>query len=263
MADLARETYEVYAIRYATREGRRAGSFLEEDSHDGPMGMDYFVWVVRNALRTIVVDTGFDETVGRRRGRTFLRCPAESMRLLGIAPEEVQDVVLTHLHNDHAGNLDKFPNALFHLQDSEMTFATGRYMRHSCCGRAYELDHVIETLKLNYAGRIEFHDGAEEIADGVTLHPAGGHTSGLQFVRVHTRAGWLVLASDASHFYENVQRNNPYRLVFHVGRALDGFRAMCRLADDERLIVPGHDPLVMTRFPAPRPELDGIVVRLD
>lgn len=259
----APEVYEVYAIRYALRDASRGAAFLEADPHDGPLSMDYFVWVLRSGARVILVDTGFDKAVAERRGRTFLRCPAETLARIGISADAVEDVILTHLHNDHAGNLDKFPNARFHLQDAEMAFATGRYMRHTCCGRAYELDHMIAALRLNYAGRMEFHDGVEEIADGVSVHPAGGHTAGLQFVRVRTRGGWLVLASDASHYYENFQRNNPYRLVFNVGKALDGFRAMRRLAGGEDKIIPGHDPQVMARHAPATPDLAGIVARLD
>ncbi len=256
--------YEVHAIRYATREGRRDHSFIDADPHDGPLPMDYFVWVARSGSRVIAIDSGFSRAVAERRGRTFLRCPVESLALLGIAPEQVGDVVLTHLHNDHAGNLDKYPAARFHLQEREMAFATGRHMRFACCGRAYELDHLFEALRLNFAGRVEFHDGAAEIADGITVHPGGGHTPGLQFVRVWTRRGWLVLASDASHYYENVESMRPFRLVFDVGTALDSFRALRRLAGGEMdRIIPGHDPEVMRRYPAPDPALEGIVARPD
>lgn len=256
--------YEVFAIRYATRGARRAEAFIDPDPHDaGPLTMDYFVWVARSAEQTVVIDSGFSREVGERRGRTFLRCPVETLSLLGIKPEEVWNVVVTHLHNDHAGNLTLFPTAQFHLQDREMAFATGRHMRHHCCGRAYELDHVLEAVKLNYGGRIEFHDGADEILPGLTVHPGPGHTPGLQFVRVWTRGGWLVLASDTAHYYENLSASRPFRLVYSVGDALDTFRTLKRLAGDAARIIPGHDPLVMQRYPAPAEELKGIIVRLD
>ncbi len=256
--------YEVFAIRYAMRDGRRDHMFIDADPHDGPMPMDYFVWVARSADRVVCIDSGFSREIAERRGRTFLRCPAESLRLLGIDPAAVSDVILTHLHNDHVDNLEKYPAARFHLQEREMAFATGKYMRFACCGRAYELDQVFDALRLNYAGRVEFHDGEDEIADGVTVHPGGGHTPGLQFVRVRTRRGWLVLASDASHYYENIEAMRPFRLVFDVGAALDSFRAVRRLAGgDMSRVIPGHDPEVMRRYPAPRPDLEGIAARLD
>jgi glyoxylase-like metal-dependent hydrolase (beta-lactamase superfamily II) len=255
--------FEVYALRYASRPGTRHGHFLERDTHDGPMRLDYYVWLARSPDRTILIDTGFSDETAERRQRVVQRCPIGSLALLGVAPDELRDVVLTHLHFDHAGNLDKLPNATFHLQDAEMAYATGRYMRFSCCSKAYELDDVVRLLRLNYAGRIAFYDGAAELCPGVCLHRVGGHTAGLQFVRIWTRRGWLVLASDASHFYENFEASRPFSIAFHVGQMLDTFTALRRLASAPELIVPGHDPLVMERFPPAREDLAGIVARLD
>lgn len=255
--------YELYAIRYATRNGLRAEMFVDSDPHDGPMPMDYFIWVARAGAQVVVIDTGLSETVARRRGRTFLRCPATSLGLLGIDANTVGDVVLTHLHNDHAGNVDRFPRARLHLQEREMAFVTGKYMKYPCCARAYEEEEVVGMVRANFAGRVEFHDGAEELADGLWLHPAPGHTAGLQFVRAHTRRGWVVLASDATHYYENLETRRPFRLAFHVGGMLDAFRSLEKLADSPGHIIPGHDPLVMQRYRPPRPDLEGIIVRLD
>ena len=255
--------FEVYALRYATRPGSRRENFLEQDPHDGPMPLDYYVWLARSPERTILIDSGFSKEIADRRKREFIRCPIESLRLLGVDPGTLDDVILTHLHNDHAANLEKLPNATLHLQDAEMSYATGRYMRHSCCGGAYELDEILRVVRLNYAGRVAFHDGAAELWPGVSVHRVGGHTSGLQCVRLWTRRGWLVLASDASHFYENFQTSRPFHLAFHVGQMLDAFSALKRLASSPDLIVPGHDPLVMQRFPSAGNELDGIAVRLD
>lgn len=255
--------FEVYALRYATRDGNRRENFLEQDPHDAPMPLDYFVWLARSPDMTVLIDTGFSREIAERRKREFLRCPIASLRLLGVEPERLDHVVLTHLHNDHAANLEKLPNATIHLQDAEMAYATGRYMRFSCCGSAYELDEVLRLVRMNYAGRVEFHDGFAELAPGLSLHRAGGHTGGLQFVRLWTRRGWLVLASDTSHFYENFESARPFHLAFNVGQMLDAFVALKRLASAPDMIVPGHDPLVMQRYPAPRADLQGIAVRLD
>ncbi len=255
--------WAVHAIRYATRQGKRVDNFIDPEPHDGPMPMDYYVWVAQSGARSIVIDTGFSRAVGERRGRQFLRDPAEGLRQLGIDPSAVEDVIITHLHNDHAGNWEHFPKARFHIQEAEMAFATGRYMRYHCCGRAYELDQVLEAVRMNYGGRVEFHDGADEIADGITVHPGPGHSPGLQFVRIRTRRGWVVLASDVSHYYENLETDRPFRLVFHVGAAVDPFRAVRRLAHSPEHIIPGHDPRVMERYPASGEGLLGIAVRLD
>jgi len=255
--------YKVYAIRYATRDARRADHFIGGDPHDGPMPMDYFTWVVVGADRVFVIDTGFTEPTGTRRGRKFLRCPIESLKLLEIDPDAVTDAVITHMHYDHAGNFHKLPHARFHLQERELAFVTGRYMRYPFFRHGFEEDDVVGMVRLNLHGRLELYDGDMELTPGLTMHLAAGHTAGLQVVRVNTQRGNVVLASDSSHFYENIQRNRPFVATLDVADMLDSFRKVERLADSPRHIVPGHDPLVMRRYPAASSSLKDIVVRLD
>jgi glyoxylase-like metal-dependent hydrolase (beta-lactamase superfamily II) len=255
--------YELYAIRYATRDGRRADHFIGGDPHDGPMPMDYFVWVAIGEERTFVIDLGFTAEVAKKRGRTFLRCPVESLNLVGVQGEDVRDVILTHMHYDHVGNFQKFPAATFHIQDKELSYATGRNMRFPRLAHSFEIEDVVGMVRLNFARRVAFHDGSAELASGITVHAVGGHSAGLQFVRVHTRRGYVVVASDVTHFYENMDTGRPFTTAFHVGLMLEGFAALRTHAPGLRHIVPGHDPLVMRRYPPPRPELAGIVARLD
>jgi glyoxylase-like metal-dependent hydrolase (beta-lactamase superfamily II) len=261
MSDLP--NYDVYAILYASRASRRSDNFIGGDPHDGPMPLYYYVWVVTGPERTFVVDTGFSADVAVKRQRDFLRCPIEALRLLGIDPGKVADVVLTHLHYDHVGNFDKLPNATFHLQETELHYAVGRFMRYKRLRHSYEVEDVVGMVRANYAGRVMFYNGDAELAPGLTIHPAPGHSAGLQFVRVHTKRGWVVLASDVTHFYENMEAERPYVTAFHVGGMLEGFDRLRMAAPSPQHIVPGHDPLVMQRYRAPRPELEGIVVRLD
>jgi glyoxylase-like metal-dependent hydrolase (beta-lactamase superfamily II) len=255
--------YELFAIRYATRPAQRRDHFIGGDPHDAPMPMDYFVWVAKGAERTFVIDTGFTAEVAQRRKRTFLRCPAEALALVGVNADAVDEVIVTHLHYDHAGNFDLFPKARFHLQEREIAYATGRYMRFPRLAHSFEVEDVCKVVRLNYAGRVMFYDGDAELAPGVTVHAAGGHSDGLQFVRVRTRRGFVVVASDVSHFYENMAAGRPYTTAFHVGEMLEAFEKLLARAPDESHIVPGHDPLVMKLYPPPTPALEGIVVRLD
>jgi glyoxylase-like metal-dependent hydrolase (beta-lactamase superfamily II) len=255
--------YEIFAVRYATRQARRAEHFIGGDPHDLPMPMDYFTWVVRGEGRCFLVDTGFTAETAAKRKRTHLRCPIETLKQLDIDPAAVADVVLTHLHYDHVGSFHKLPNARFHLQEAELAYATGRYMRYPFFSHGFEVEDVVGIVRLNFGDRVELLTGERELAPGITLHPAPGHTAGLQVVRVHTRRGWVVLASDASHFYENMRRNHPFTIAYHLGDMVDSYRLVERLASSSDHIIPGHDPLVMQQYPAPAPELDGIVVRLD
>jgi glyoxylase-like metal-dependent hydrolase (beta-lactamase superfamily II) len=255
--------YEVFAIKYAHHARRASENFIGGDPHDGPMPLDYFVWLIRGGGREIVVDTGFSAAMATKRGRDHIRCPTEGLRMLGCDARTVKDVVITHLHYDHVGNFDLFPAAALHLQDLEMRYATGRYMGHECFRGAYEVEDVTGVVRRVYQDQVRFHDGDEEIAPGISLHLIGGHTMGIQAVRVATRRGWLVLASDASHFYANMEQTRPFPIVWSVADMVDGYRKLQRLAESPSHIIPGHDPLVLERYPAPSSELQGIVARLD
>ncbi len=243
-------TYEVYALRYATVARRRPENFMLADLHDGPMPMDYFVWLIRDAGRAWLVDTGFNQAAADQRKRSFLRCPIKSLAALGLQPEDVSDVIITHLHYDHAGNVNLLPKARIHLQEKELQYATGRYMTQPLLRHPYAVDDVVEIVRGVYKDRVLFYDGDRAVAPGIELMLTGGHTAGLQAVRVHTARGWVVLASDAAHFYENIHRDSPYPIVFHVGDMLDAYRRLLSLASSPDHLVPGHDPLVRQRYPA-------------
>ena len=256
-------TYEVYAIKYAHHARRASENFIGGDPHDGPMPLDYFVWLVRGEGRELVVDSGFSAAMARKRGREHLRCPADALRLLEVDAARVKDVVITHLHYDHVGNFELFPAAMLHLQELEMRYATGRYMCSECFRGAFEAEDVVGVVRRVYDGRVRFHDGDTELYPGISLHLIGGHTMGLQVVRVATRRGWLVLASDASHFYANMEEARPFPIVWSVAEMIDGYARMRALAESPAHVIPGHDPLVLERYPAPAKALQGVVARLD
>ena len=172
-------------------------------------------------------------------------------------------VIVTHMHYDHAGSLEHFPAARFHLQESEMAYVTGPCMCFEELRSPFTAEHVCQMVRNVYSGRVSFARGDAEIAPGLSVHRIGGHTGGIQCVRVKTRRGWVVLASDAAHFYENFEQRKMFPIVLDAREMLEGFQRLERLADSRAHVVPGHDPLVCARYPAESPALEGVVYRLD
>jgi glyoxylase-like metal-dependent hydrolase (beta-lactamase superfamily II) len=259
------QPFELFAIRYARNGPRTLGqNMIGGDIHEMSSDLDYYVWVAKRSDRVFLIDTGMSEATARRRGEQHYRVPADAIRLLDLAPEKIEDIILTHLHYDHAGTLERYPNARFHVQDSEMAYATGRCMCSRLLRRGYEVDDVLHLVKCVFAERVAFADETTEVTSGLSLHRVGGHTGGSQIVRVWTRRGWVVLASDSAHLLMNAQQGAPFPSVYRVDEMMEGYRVMLRLAEGSwDRVIPGHDPLVMKMYPAPRPDLEGIVVRLD
>jgi glyoxylase-like metal-dependent hydrolase (beta-lactamase superfamily II) len=260
---MADDTYEVYAIRYAHHDRRAPENYIGGDPHDVLQPLDYFVWAIKGAHRTFVVDTGFDETINRKRQRQLLKPIGEGLKAIGIDAGEVEDVIISHLHYDHAGNYDLFPRARYHLQDIEMGYATGRHMCHAHMRLPFEVDDVLAMVRKVFEGRVDFHDGADELAPGITLHKVGGHSKGLQCVRVKTRRGHVVLAADATHLYSHIEEGRVFPITYNVGEVLEGYATIKRLATSPAHIIPGHDPQVLSRYPAAKPGLETWVARLD
>jgi glyoxylase-like metal-dependent hydrolase (beta-lactamase superfamily II) len=110
------EPFELFAVRYAHHGGRKmSDNFIGGDVHESASPLDYFVWIARRSDKTFVIDTGFGPEAAKERGRNLLRLPADALKLVSVDPAQVEDVVLTHLHYDHAGTLNAFPRARFHV----------------------------------------------------------------------------------------------------------------------------------------------------
>jgi glyoxylase-like metal-dependent hydrolase (beta-lactamase superfamily II) len=257
------DIHEIYAIRYAHHDRPSSDNFLRGDAHDILQPLAYFIWAIVGPHGTFIVDTGFDRAMADRRGRVLLKPIGEGLRAMNIAPDSVRDVIVTHLHYDHCGNHDLFPRARYHLQDIEMAYSTGRCMSHAEMRIPFEVDDVVVMVRKVFEGRVVFHDGTDQIAPGITVHHIGGHSKGLQCVRVKTKRGHVVLASDTSHLYAHFLEGRVFPITYSVADTLEGYATLRELADSTEHIVPGHDPLVLALYPAARPALENWIVRLD
>ena len=250
-------TYEVLAVRYGSRGGvTRRDYYLRYETYgepDATMTMDYFFWVLRGSDETILVDAGWNPEVAARRGRELHIAPAEAMERLGVRADTVSRVVLTHLHWDHTGNLDRFPDAQLVVQERELDFwgsPMGRRLQFAAHAEQGDIEHV---LRAEREGRVLRLRGDAQLAPGVEARLVGGHSPGQTILFVDTAGGPVVLASDAIHYYEEMERDWPCSLLVDVAETYAGYELLRELEAGGRRIVAGHDPLVMERFP----RLDG------
>lgn len=251
--------YEVIAVRYGTRLGARSEIYLNYHIYgepDAPLGMDYYFWVVRNAERTVVVDTGFGAAGGARRSRTTLIEPLTALELLGAPAAGIGQVVVTHAHYDHIGNLAGFPAAEVVMARREFEFWTGPYAGREQFAWSVEADETAHLTALRRQDRLTLIDRARTIAPGIEVVPIGGHTPGQAVVLVRTPGGTVVLASDSAHYYEELERERPFAFVADVEAMYRGFETLKEIGSEPgSVVVPGHDPLVVERF-APYGVLD-------
>lgn len=260
---MSNDIHEVFAVRYASHARKRSENYVFGDPHDEMASIAYYVWVIKGPQGIFVVDTGFDEAAAKERGRKIIKPVGEGLKALGVEPDHVDHVIATHMHWDHAGNYDLFPKARYHIQDTEMAYATGRCMCHKMLRIPFSESDVHAMVGKVFADRCEFHDGSDELAPGITVHKIGGHSKGLQCVRVKTKRGYVVVASDCCHLYSHIDEGRVFPITYSIGDTLEGYKTLLKLASSRHHMVPGHDPEVMNIYPAAKPGLESWICRLD
>jgi glyoxylase-like metal-dependent hydrolase (beta-lactamase superfamily II) len=215
-----------------------------------PVDFTYAFWVLVRPAGVVLVDTGFGEEVARRRGIDYRRRPVDALAALGVSPADVTDVVLTHLHFDHAGGLRDLHAARIHVQRADVAFYTGPAMRFPLCASAVEKDDLAALAEAEEQGRLHLLDGDGSLFDGVTVHNVGGHTPGSQIVEVTAPRGRVVLASDVAHLYDNLERRVPFPVLHDLPSCCEAFETVDRLAAEGAVVVPGHDGRVLERHPS-------------
>ncbi|MDE2570943.1 MAG: N-acyl homoserine lactonase family protein [bacterium] len=212
-----------------------------------PVRLIYPFWVVRSAdAKPILVDTGFAAEIAAQRGVGEYLDPTEALGRLGIAPSEIETVAISHLHYDHFGVPERFPNAVFVIQREDVDYYTRRGLGHPLRKAAdpASLDLLPE---LRAAGRVREIDGDATLANGVRCVHVGGHSPGMQIVVCDDGRSRTVLACDASHFYENLETRTPTALIHDYEAYQLGFETIEREAGAGAW-YPGHDPAMLERL---------------
>jgi glyoxylase-like metal-dependent hydrolase (beta-lactamase superfamily II) len=250
--------YEVFAVRFAHVPYALAS--LVAGAEKGPqVDIAFTVWPIRDTAsgRVFLVDAGFyrDKFIQRWKPQDFARPSAALQAGLGIAPEKVTDIIITHSHWDHADGADLFPNATIWIQKEEYEYyidEAGKVRN----GGGVDVDDAAMFAALKAAGRIKLVDGDnQEIAPGIRVYTGGKHTFASQYVGVTTRDGIVIVASDNAYLYKNLEDHLPIAQTLDRAMNLDAQARMLQLSGSPARVLPGHDPAVFSRFPAVAPNV--------
>jgi glyoxylase-like metal-dependent hydrolase (beta-lactamase superfamily II) len=245
--------YEVYALSYGVYPGFPVSALIAAADKSRKIDLQMMVWLVKGGGKNILVDTGcYHENVVKGKGIKNLIKASEAVAKLGLSPADITDVIITHMHWDHADGMDLFPNAKIWIQKDEYTYYTGAAWQPDGKHGGIEPEDVLTIVRLNTERKVNLVDGDDrEIIDGIKVYTGGRHTFASQYVSVRAASGTVVIASDNMYLYENLEKHAPIAQTFDAESNLKAQDRMKQIASRPDLIVPGHDPLVFTRFPKP------------
>lgn len=250
--------YEVYAVRYGELVGFPVSALVLGADSTRRADLAMMIWVLRSPTHTILVDAGFyrEEFLKAWNVRAYVK-PSLALDKLGIRPQDVTDIIVSHLHWDHFDGADLFPNAKVWVQQAEYDYYQKPENQQNT--GVFPVD-VAMLDKFKRAGRLRLVDGdAKVIMPGITVYTGGRHTHESQYVGVSTGPGIAVIASDNVYLYENLDKHRPIAATWDTVSNLAAQDRMRQLAGTGRIIIPGHDPQVMTRYTTVSPNI--VVIR--
>ena len=241
--------YEVYGIRYATLKAYPLGGLVEGEDREHKIDIAMYVFLIKGGGRNILFDSGFYRPQFMRQWRPAdYEIPSAVVERAGVKAGDITDVVLSHIHWDHADGFDLFPNAKIWIQKKELEYYAGE----AWIGKkrtAADPDDIVGLVRINTEGRLGLVNGdAQQIFPGITAYTGGKHTYESQFLGVQTGTGTVVLASDNVYLYLNLEKHVPIAQSLDKESNLRAQDRMKQIASNPKLIIPGHDPALMKNF---------------
>lgn len=251
----AQSKYEIYAINYATLKSFPLGGLVEGEDRNQRIDIGMYVFLIKGGGHNILFDCGFYRPQFMRQWKPAnYEIPSSAIERAGVKADDISDVIISHIHWDHADGFDLFPNARIWIQKEELEYYAGEAWSGGKKRTAADPDDIVGLVKMNTEGRLTLVNGdAQQILPGITAYIGGKHTYQSQFIGVATAAGTVVLASDNVYMYLNLEKHRPIAQSLDKESNLRAQDRMRSIASNVNLIIPGHDLAVMKKFPEVAP----------
>ena len=246
--------YQIEMVRFAGYHGFPVSELVRGADTARRTDLAFIIGVITGNGRTVLLDAGFYRPQFLAAWKPFgYQRPSVAIARAGVTPGAVTDIIISHVHWDHLDGADLFPNARIWIQKAEYEHYVGPGGQP--LGEAIDTVDAQMLARLRQAGRVQLVDGdAREIIPGITVYTGGRHTYASQFASVRTAKGVVVLASDNMYMFENLDKHAPIGATFEPVDSVSNLAAqdrMRRIASKPAFIIPGHDPQIFVRFPAP------------
>jgi glyoxylase-like metal-dependent hydrolase (beta-lactamase superfamily II) len=243
--------YQVYALRYAILSKFPIAELVQGADPTRKEDIAMLIWLVTGNGHNILVDSGFyrDRYFHQYQVKDYIR-PSEMVKEVGLKPDDITDIIISHMHWDHADGMDLFPKAHIWIQKDEYEYYTGPAWASKDASDGVDPDDVVGLVKRNVSGGVTLVNGDDQqVLPGIQVYIGGKHTYQSQYAGVNTKDGTVILASDNMYLYENLDKHVPIAATLDAASNLRAQDRMKQLAAKPQLIIPGHDPAEMTRFP--------------
>ncbi len=244
--------YEIYALKFASLKFKFPVTLFAVGSNSKDSVQPcYMVYLLKgNNGKNILVDAGFTETppVYNMAAFNYVR-PDEMLKKINVDPSSITDIILTHPHWDHIGGIDLFPNAMVWMQEQDFNYFVGTAWQKGGDSSGFSGKDVIKIIQKNIAKKLTLVKGdSVEIMPGIRVFTGSKHTYESQYVLVGAGNDKVIIASDNSWLYYNLVNLLPIPLTFDTNAYLQNLKRMRAMVKNVDLILPGHDPLVFSKF---------------